>query len=82
MHRVKNCRSRNVSLGCTSGFEIAKTDLVSVTDELLGNLEKFLESVGHVCWAEVEEIVGWGERYWLRSELRWQEIVDVLSKPT
>lgn len=32
----------------TFSFEIAKTDLVSITDELLGNLNELLELVGHV----------------------------------
>jgi hypothetical protein len=48
VHRVKNCRSRNVNLGCSLIFEIVKTDLISITNELLGDLEKFLELVGHI----------------------------------
>jgi hypothetical protein len=40
----------------TFSFEIAKTDLASVTDELLGNLDEFIELVGHVGQVGV---VGW-----------------------
>ena len=45
------------------------TNLVSVTNELLGNLDELLDFVGH-CW------IGWAggrverERCWLRCELR------------
>ena len=58
VQRIKNCRSRNVSSGWSLNFEIIKTDLVSFTDELLGNFDKFSEFVGHtsgeVCRGESE----------------------------
>lgn len=66
VQRVKNCRSRNVGSGWSLNFEIGKTDLVSITDELLGNLNKFLEFVGHVDW--VGAVVGGRERCWLGYE--------------
>jgi len=56
VHRVKNCRPRNVNSGHPFSFEITKTDLVSITDELLGNFDEFLDLVGHA--GEVEEVVG------------------------
>lgn len=48
VHRVKNYRSRSVSSGWSFSFEIAETNLISITNELLGNLDEFLDFVGHV----------------------------------
>jgi hypothetical protein len=56
VHRVKNCRSRNVSSGGWLSLEIRKTDLVSISDELLRNLDELLDLVRHIGW--VEEVVG------------------------
>jgi hypothetical protein len=67
VQRIKNCRSRNVSSGWSHNFEITKTDLVSITDELLGNFDEFLELVGHADW--IGEVVGGREKYWLRCEV-------------
>jgi len=38
----------HVSSGRSFSFGVAKTDLVSITDELLGNLNEFLDLVGHI----------------------------------
>lgn len=79
VHRVKNCRSRNVSPGCSFNFEIAKTDLVSIPDELLGDLEEFLELVGH-CWVGGGD--GRTESLTCEFVWHWQKVAYVLSLPT